>query len=614
MPAREARASNLTGPLISVIVLADGRVKQAAALRTAFDRQRSRDFEVLWADVSFTDRAAAKAARGICPGPAIATNLVAARACGRILAFLATGLEPLPDWVEAIGRAFEQNPDVDVVAGRTLMSLDSSIAVAEAALEATWTAVEAPCSESSLHFAVRREAFERFGGIDEGAAPVVTAHRVLGGLLVDREATVPRRDDMAANLAPSAGAREFFTRQYEMGAAAYYSPPRKRLRERIAHGLGTPVRAVRLVPHKWQLAPVLLLLMLAGTARLLGALAGLARGGRPRQPVPSPLVGSESELLLGEDPGGCWPTASIIVPVHGSPEWATMCFGSLARQDTAEPYEIIAVFDRKDGFVTEITEAYPQLRCCFCLPEDGPGGARNRAIETARGEYLAFTDDDCMAQKDWLRRMVEACREMDGGVVRGWVETAYLHSYVARAFNIGERGTGRPARRYIAPGTGGNSMCVSRSVLEGSGARFAERVYGAEEIAFLHQLPVDRRSVLLEPAAVVRHLRAESPRTSLARHYRMGWGSGWLRSSRQMRGSFFARHIWLAPLLAPMRFLLTASRIVRHSFASSLDFMRLSPFIICQYVWYAAGFTAGAVSARRAERASGARAHNEKEQ
>jgi len=612
MPAGEGRASSLTEPRVSVIALADGRDQRGAALRKALERQGSRDFELLWADVSFADVAAADSARVIRPGPAIAMNLAAAGARGRILAFLACELGPLPGWLEAIGRAFEHSPDADVVAGRTVIRLGGSIAVAETALEATRTVAGSPCTDLALHCAVRREAFERFGGFDEAAAPVATAHRILGGLLLDREAAVRRPDDMVAIRAPAAGVREFLGRQYDMGAAAYYSLACGGLAGRVARGLVAPLRAVRLAGYKRQLAPVLALLALAGAARLLGGLAGLVRGGRRRGSVPSPLVGPESESLVGEGPGGRRPTASVIVPVHGSPEWAAMCFGSLARQDTAEPYEIIAVFDRYDDLVARLRNAFPRLRCCFCLPEDGPGGARNRAIGAARGQYLAFTDDDCMAEKDWLRGMVAACRQSGGGAVRGWVETAHLHSYVARAFNVGERGMGRPSGRCSVPGLGGNSMCVSRSVLECSGARFAEGVYGAEEIAFLRELPADRRSVLLEPAAVVRHLRAESPLTSLARHYRMGWGSGWLRGRRRMRGSLFARHVWLAPLLVPARFLLTASRIVRYGPASLLDFVRLSPFIMCQYVWYAVGFAAGAVSARRAKGPSPERARGEK--
>jgi glycosyltransferase involved in cell wall biosynthesis len=38
----------------------------------------------------------------------------------------------------------------------------------------------------------------------------------------------------------------------------------------------------------------------------------------------------------------------------------------------------------------------------------GPGAARNRGAADARGEYLAFTEDDCEPQPDWLDRAAAA--------------------------------------------------------------------------------------------------------------------------------------------------------------------------------------------------------------
>jgi glycosyltransferase involved in cell wall biosynthesis len=37
----------------------------------------------------------------------------------------------------------------------------------------------------------------------------------------------------------------------------------------------------------------------------------------------------------------------------------------------------------------------------------GPGAARNRGAEAARGEWLAFTEDDCSPAPDWLERAAE---------------------------------------------------------------------------------------------------------------------------------------------------------------------------------------------------------------
>jgi cellulose synthase/poly-beta-1,6-N-acetylglucosamine synthase-like glycosyltransferase len=42
------------------------------------------------------------------------------------------------------------------------------------------------------------------------------------------------------------------------------------------------------------------------------------------------------------------------------------------------------------------------------------GGARQVGVEHARGDYVAFTDADCIPRKDWLENLV---REFDDGIV-----------------------------------------------------------------------------------------------------------------------------------------------------------------------------------------------------
>jgi hypothetical protein len=155
--------------------------------------------------------------------------------------------------------------------------------------------------------------------------------------------------------------------------------------------------------------------------------------------------------------------------------------------------------------------------------------------------------------------------------------------------------------RRAASVSGGN-MCVSRRLLEQSGAAFAEGVFGAEDMALVHRLPPDSRLLVRHPRARVRHLRADSLKESFRHAYRLGVGSGMVRKRLRMRGSVFARHVWLVPLLPPVRFAFTAVRTARHGPRAVVDFIRLSPITACRYVWYAAGFAAGALSVREGEK------------
>ena len=89
---------------------------------------------------------------------------------------------------------------------------------------------------------------------------------------------------------------------------------------------------------------------------------------------------------------------SIIVPVYNAEKWLKRCVNSLLNQDigTSE-YEILLIDDgSKDGslaIANEFADANSNIRV-FTQPNAGPGAARNRGINSAKGQYLMFVDAD----------------------------------------------------------------------------------------------------------------------------------------------------------------------------------------------------------------------------
>ncbi len=67
-----------------------------------------------------------------------------------------------------------------------------------------------------------------------------------------------------------------------------------------------------------------------------------------------------------------------------------------------------------------------------CLPAEalwvwdadrrGSAWARNRGIEHASGDYIAFLDDDCIPPSDWLERLLDTARRFGANVVGGTYE------------------------------------------------------------------------------------------------------------------------------------------------------------------------------------------------
>jgi len=317
-----------------------------------------------------------------------------------------------------------------------------------------------------------------------------------------------------------------------------------------------------------------------------------ARRARGLNSAESPLVGPRSAFLVGDD--GARPAVSVVLPAYGSVGWVGVALGSLVRQDIQEPYEVLVVTDAGSAVADALARDWPGCRAVRCDPADGPGGARNRGIEAARGDCIAFTDADCLPDRNWLRDLVAACRRAGGGPVVGWVEAAWPWSLAARATNVALLGMVRPCKSRRVRGLWGGSMCVGADLVRKKGARFAERRYGGEEMVLLWQLGAGRRGVPLEPSARVRHLARDRFWPSVRRQFRLGHGNALSRREHAMRGSVFARHPWLAPLLLPGRCGLLAVHAARNGPGALGELLRLAPLVGPQMLGYTAGFCWGA--------------------
>ena len=103
------------------------------------------------------------------------------------------------------------------------------------------------------------------------------------------------------------------------------------------------------------------------------------------------------------------PFVSVIVPTHDRPDRLALCLDSLLSLHYPQ-YEIIVVDNAPStnataDLVKQIILNEPKVRY---VREDrpGPSWARNRAIMEARGEILAFADDDVVVDPYWLVGLV----------------------------------------------------------------------------------------------------------------------------------------------------------------------------------------------------------------
>ena len=113
------------------------------------------------------------------------------------------------------------------------------------------------------------------------------------------------------------------------------------------------------------------------------------------------------------------PKISVIVPVYNAEKYLDRCMKSIYDQ-TFTDYEIILVNDGSADNSDEICRRYRDQddRVTYIKKEnEGAGSARNRGIEAARGEYLAFPDVDDWFEPEMYKELYDLAKSGDYDIV-----------------------------------------------------------------------------------------------------------------------------------------------------------------------------------------------------
>jgi glycosyltransferase involved in cell wall biosynthesis len=247
------------------------------------------------------------------------------------------------------------------------------------------------------------------------------------------------------------------------------------------------------------------------------------------------------------------PTFSVVIPTYGRPDLLARCLGALGRMDLpAGGFEVIVVDDgspvRLDAVVAEHSGSYP-LRLCR-KQNAGPASARNFGARVARGDWLAFLDDDCVPKPGWLKgfeaaRAMHPCGAAGGGIANTNGDTicsvasnlllGYLYDYYNRP--------GARTRFYATA----NLACSKRSFLEMGGFDESFRIAAAEDRDFCDRWLDCEHPMVYSPEALVDHAPQLSLRRFIRQHFNYGRGAHHLHMARRRRG--LAR-----PRVEPMSF------------------------------------------------------------
>lgn len=105
------------------------------------------------------------------------------------------------------------------------------------------------------------------------------------------------------------------------------------------------------------------------------------------------------------------PFISIVIPTYNRPERLADCLESLTNLEyPRDSYEVVVVDDGSQMSLESVVERFKNQVEITLIKQvnQGPATARNTGAKQAKGEFLAFTDDDCKPAADWLNK-IAAC-------------------------------------------------------------------------------------------------------------------------------------------------------------------------------------------------------------
>lgn len=211
---------------------------------------------------------------------------------------------------------------------------------------------------------------------------------------------------------------------------------------------------------------------------------------------------------------------SVVICTYNRASQVAVALSDLCNQSLdASEYEVIVIDnnsnDSTPDVVDEFCHRFTNVRYCF-EPKQGLSHARNRGYREAKGEFVAYTDDDCRIPEKWLAVAKEIIERLSPGVFGGpyfpyygvpkpyWFKDSYGSNYQgdkARILNEGE---------YLS----GGNVFFHRTLLEtlggfdaGLGMSGQEIGYG-EETAMLRQIrtTMPEQAVYYDPGLCVHHL------------------------------------------------------------------------------------------------------------
>ncbi|MDB4906548.1 MAG: hypothetical protein JWO05_1332 [Gemmatimonadetes bacterium] len=123
---------------------------------------------------------------------------------------------------------------------------------------------------------------------------------------------------------------------------------------------------------------------------------------------------------------------TVIVAVRNGEASIVACVESLLALRSSREVEIIVVDNDSTDGTRRRLESYADRLVLLSETERGVSAARNCGIRAARGEWVAFTDADCVVDPGWLDALLEPLVRPEVGIVGGRIAARHGANAIER--------------------------------------------------------------------------------------------------------------------------------------------------------------------------------------
>ncbi len=236
--------------------------------------------------------------------------------------------------------------------------------------------------------------------------------------------------------------------------------------------------------------------------------------------------------------------ASVIICAYSLDRWGDLCQAvASCLNQSRMPDEMVVVVDHNDDLLQRAIAMFPSTSVVPNQFSKGLSGARNTGLASTSGDVVVFLDDDAVAEREWLERMIAPFSSGSVAGVGGWIVPSWpgdpppwfpeTFLWVVGCSYRGLPGDGERIRNPI-----GASMALRRVVFDTVGdftsqlGRTSNNAQGGEEtelcIRYVKRVP--EAHFILARSSIVHH-RVPAERLSWRYFRRRCWAEGLTKAS-----------------------------------------------------------------------------------